>query len=198
MFVLQQPPADLVAWCKHIFEGDEYAFLDTETTSFLGQVIDLALVGTRGNVLYSGLLRPTCSISPKSQKVHGISWEMVQHAPTFRDEWPAIREAFGDRAIIGWNMEFDGERVEQTAGVWRVQLPQIQSYCLMKGYTQFKWLARHAKLEVACRREGLDLGEQEHRALSDTMAVYELARKLAGPKNEYSRYLDWREMMEGA
>lgn len=200
MFTINPCDGDLCSWCRYIFAGDDYVFLDTETTGLKSrdQVIDLAVVGTRGQVLLNALIRPTCSIQPKAQAIHGITSSMLRSSPTFKDLYPKILEAIGGRGIIGWNIKFDLTLLEQTAEAWHLSPATLTGYCLMTRYADFKWLPRFPKLEHICEREALDLGKQEHRALSDTMAVYALARKLAGPKTEYSRYLDWRERMEGA
>ena len=47
------------------------------------QVIEVAVLDKRGDLLFHSLFRPTTSIDPFVSAIHGLSWKDVKDAPTF-------------------------------------------------------------------------------------------------------------------
>lgn len=176
--------------CKYIVEHpNEFAVLDTETTSFKGEVIDLAVIDVAGNIIYDGLLRPACKIEPDAEAIHKISETMVAAAPCFAEEWPEIWGKIGGRGIIAYNAKFDEGRIAHTAIAHNIILKPLVWHCLMQAYAAFYGepgksysrrfqSSRWQKLEDACRQQGI-LFEQTHRALGDAIATAALIRRIA-------------------
>lgn len=180
----------LPAQCQTVINNPErYAVVDTEITGprYGGECCDLAIIDPTGKVLFSKLLRPKCPIDPETSAFHGITNEMVSTATTFAEEWEEICRHLDGKVIIAYNEEFDKGRLWHTAREHGITPPHRWTWrCLMKKYAQFYAApnergygsAAWQKLENACRQQGIEL-KQEHRALSDAMAVVNLIHRLA-------------------
>lgn len=188
----------LPAWCKHVVSNpDRYVIIDSETTGFHGECVDIAIVGIDGTVFFNKLLRPKCPIEEGAMAIHGITESMVSRARTFREEWPAIERAIKGRTIIAYNAQFDLGRIDHTANVHGVSLPYMEWHCAMKAYARFwnepnrygKSDPAWQKLEAACRQQGIAFA-QEHRALGDALATAALIRRLAELGNGARRWSD--------
>jgi len=192
--LIQQPTVQLTlelpAWCQEILSNpSQYAIIDTETTGprYGGEVLDLAIVDPAGTVLFNSLLKPKCAIDPKTSAFHGITDAMVADAPTFAESWDKIHDAIGTRAIIAYNVRFDRPRMEHTAREHGIPFVSREWICMMIKYADH-WGAPNErgfggpgwqKLEAALPQQGIDDFKQEHRALSDALAVLALIRRLA-------------------
>ncbi len=82
-------------------------FLDTETTGFGGQVIDLALVDIHGRTVLETLLKPTVAIEDGARAVHGITEAMVADAPMFDAVWDEFKALTTGKLVIIYNADFD-------------------------------------------------------------------------------------------
>ena len=166
-------------WCHDIATGHEYVILDTETTGFKGEIIDLAIISGQGDVLYNSLLRPKCHIEYGAMKVHQITDSMVKRSSTFAQEWSKIHEVVKGKSIITYNAQFDAGRIEHTAKMHGVNIDSMVFYCAMVEYANTYTSKKNIKLEVACEKNGIKV-TQEHRALADTFDTLNLIRKCAG------------------
>jgi DNA polymerase III epsilon subunit-like protein len=183
--VIRRITIGFAEWCSEVINGDEYAFIDTETTGLQrsDQIIELAIVATSGQVLYNKLLQPSCPISESAMNTHRITEAMVAEAKCFREEWPEIEAAIGGRIVISWNWKFDERMLKQSAAAHRIEWPFINGECAMLGYTEYYSLQKWEKLQDACTREGIDF-LQDHRALSDTFATLQVIRAVAKKRRE--------------
>ena len=88
--------------------------VDVETSGLTprlgGRVIELGAVRLRGGCLadeFSSLIRVDCAIHPAARRVHGISRDMLLHAPTPDEVWPAFLDFVGSSQLIAHNAPFD-------------------------------------------------------------------------------------------
>ena len=154
-----------------------YVVVDVETTggsSFGADRITeiAAVVVERGEItrVYETLVNPQRPIPPMVTRLTNITWEMVKHAPTFRDIVPHVADAIRGHVFVAHNAGFDwrfvtseiaratGERLEGrrlcTVKLARRVLPQLSRRSL-------NYLARHYGVEITAR----------HRAGGDAMAT---------------------------
>ncbi len=187
--MLKPVSADLVTFCQQIIaNAHRVAIIDSETSGLKGEIIDLAIIDPNGNVLYNSLLKPRCPIEESAKAVHHIDEAMVSSAPTFAQEWPKIYDAIRGRIIIAYNAKFDYERFVYTASAHNVSLPSATWQCMMLSYASYfgappKYIDNPQpawqKLEKACQQQGIAIGQQEHRALSDTLTTLALIKRVA-------------------
>ena len=92
----------------------KFAYFDTETTGLYatqgGKICELAVsVSQNGRVLeeFSTLLNPGIPMLPEVIAIHGITNEMVRHAPTFADILPRLVSLFDGCVLAAHNADFD-------------------------------------------------------------------------------------------
>ena len=158
-------------------EDLSYVVVDVETTggsSFGADRITeiAAVVVERGEItrVYETLVNPLRPIPPMVTRLTNITWDMVKHAPTFREIVPQVADAIRGHVFVAHNAGFDwrfvtteiaratGERLEGrrlcTVKLARRVLPQLSRRSL-------DYLARHYGVEITAR----------HRAGGDARAT---------------------------
>jgi DNA polymerase III subunit epsilon len=155
--------------------------LDTETTSLDGEVIDLAILGPEGEILFDSLIKPMERVIEEARRIHHISDEMLASAPSFADVWLQIAEIFSmGRRIITYNAEFDYGVLINSAIMAGVEYALLKGTweCLMEKYRMHAGKSRWQKLDDALRQQKLPVSNT-HRALADAQAAYSLLVHLA-------------------
>ncbi|MCD0160266.1 3'-5' exonuclease [Deinococcus sp. 6YEL10] len=180
--------------------------LDTETTGFDGEVIELGLVDGSGRTLFDERFRPTCPIDPRAQAVHGIKDADLAGCPRFGERWPEIRDLLTGRRVVIYNKRFDLPRICATLDATRpgwFEAPggaaggsaDLKAFntisraaeCVMDAYSPLagSWndyygSYRWAKLADASAQRGVDVSDlTKHAAVSDCVQVLRLIRACA-------------------
>ena len=137
--------------------------LDTETTGFTGEVIELAIINLAGDVLYQSRFLPSMVVEAAAILVHGLTYDMLRHEPLFTDQCPVIRDVL-DKALIhlAYNAPFDVARLDFTCKHYRLAPLPLRPQCLMK-----------------LRGQRLPLKGGDHSALGDCRKALELLKELA-------------------
>ena len=165
-----------VAWAARLADDGAAVYLDTETTG-LGvddEVVDIAVVGPRGEVLLDTLIRPSRPIPPGASAVHGLTDRDVAGAPTWDLVYPVLRATLLDRVVVVYNADFDRRLVGQTCVRCGFPEPAARWECAMRAYADFhgepgrSGSYRWQPLERAARAFGVAPGG--HRALADALA----------------------------
>ena len=98
---------------------------------------------------------------------------MVSGAPCFDEEWPEIERRIGKRSIITYNAKFDSARLQHSAQMRNMDLPEMTFYCLMEEYRRYYQFRKWARLTEACQQQGIAF-HQDHRALGDAFAALQI------------------------
>lgn len=170
---------------------DDWLVLDTETTG-LGhddEVISLAVVSARGELLFHSLVRPTQRIHPKASAVNGITDEMVKDAAAFTDIYPRLAEVLAGRHILAYNAGFDERMLRQTCERYGLPVMVAEWECVMELYAaaRNRWSRNYGfvwcKLGEACWSEGVQ-AEAVHEACADAQATRLLVLAVGGKELE--------------
>jgi len=147
----------------------EPVFLDTETTGISpsDQIVEICL--------QESLVRPTRRIPRDAIQIHGITDELVMHAPIWPEVWTQVEAILRGRYVGIYNAEFDLRMLRQSHQAHSLTWPgNPNNFCIMKLYAQFYaqlgsyGTPRWHKLEAAARQCGIDPG-YTHRARQDTL-----------------------------
>jgi DNA polymerase-3 subunit epsilon len=100
--------------------------------------------------------------------IHGISWDMVAHAPSFAEVWThASRLLDGVDALVAHNAAFDRSVLEASCRDAGVRPPALEWVCTVKRTKHVLGMKR-ARLPLVCRALGIAL--EHHDPLSDAIA----------------------------
>ncbi len=162
--------------------------LDTETTGLGPQdeIVQVAVVDSRGEAVLSTLVRPTRHIPADATRIHGIEDVHVLTAPTGAEVLAQLEPVLRDRVVCVYNAPFDLRLLRQTAGAWRVGFTPPLAQCVMRLYAEYagQWDDRHGdyrwhSLTAAANR--CDLGPfRGHDALADARMTLRLLKHMAG------------------
>ncbi|MDE2290689.1 MAG: 3'-5' exonuclease, partial [Elusimicrobia bacterium] len=91
-----------------------FAFVDTETTGLSprsgGRVCEVGIVVTKGGrevKRFQSLVNPDCPISCGAMMVHGITDEMVEQEPCFKELAGEVAECLQGSVFVAHNAPFD-------------------------------------------------------------------------------------------
>jgi len=167
--------------------------LDTETTG-LGddaEIVEICLIANCGFIMLNTLIKPTKPIPPEATAIHGITDEMVAHAPTWRDVHGAVAALFFEQGFVAYNASFDARMIVQSARLNGLgddglcSFIEEYSHCAMLAYAEYygqesgrggyKW----QKLAAAAEQQGITIEGVPHRALSDCLTTIGVIKAMA-------------------
>ena len=116
---------------------------------------------------WRSLLRPPSSYV-RFTDIHGLTWEMLRDAPTFREAWPAMSRFWtGAVGFVAHNAPFDRSVLEGCCEAFGCPCPTAPFYCTVKGSRRHMPLPSH-RLDSLCAFLRIEL--DHHEALSDALA----------------------------
>ena len=171
---------------------------DLETTGFSpasAAIVEIGAVRIVGGEIdetlkYETLVRPTrpdgsvLSIPWQAQQVHGISDEMVRHAPTLEEVLPAFLDFVDGSAVVAHNAGFDGSFMRAGAERLGLRWAPERELCTMQLSRRAFPHERAHNLGVLAERLGLEFAPGgRHRSYGDvqvTARAYLRLRELLG------------------
>ncbi len=127
---------------------------------------------------YETLVRPTnmygeeVMIPWRAQQVHGISNEMVRHAPTIAEVMPEFIEFVGVAAVVAHNIGFDGSFMRANAKRLGLSWKPSAEYCTVQLSRRAFPKERAHNLTVLAERLGLSFAEGgRHRSFGDVQVT---------------------------
>lgn len=118
---------------KELLNG-EYVFLDTETTgtSAFDEIVNLGISDENASSLYNEFFKPPLLIKKDASEVSGITNDMVENKPLFKNEWNKIYTILENKKFVAYNADFDARMIQQTAQ--NHQISQIETDKSIDGY----------------------------------------------------------------
>jgi DNA polymerase III subunit epsilon len=163
-----------VVWARRVVNDPATVFLDTETTGLDGraEIVDIAVVDHRGNVLLETLIRPAVRIPAEASSIHGIYDHRVVGAPSWEQVCRELAPLLANRRIVVFNAGYDRRIIRQCCAQSRLPMPDSAWECAMLAYAEYvgerspwgKGYTWH-KLDKAAAAFGISPGG--HRALTD-------------------------------
>ena len=98
-------------------------------------------------------------------KIHGITPEHTENAPTFDKVWKEVRPFIKNQIVVAHNgFSFDFNCLKQTLEYYEIEIPNYKGYCTYKIFGE--------SLASLCKKHKIKL--KHHDALSDAMACAKL------------------------
>lgn len=184
---LQQEKQKAVEWAQQMLSSPA-VIVDFETTDIkFAEIIQIGVIDMRGNTLLETFVKPNGRISSGARRVHGISDDMVAHAPPFNEIYVQLSTLLAGQTAIAYNAEFDRGVLRYECQQRKLPVPKAKSWaCAMKNYAAYygKWNnQRYAftfqSLSNACIQQHIDAGSA-HQAIGDCLMTLKLIQTMAG------------------
>lgn len=149
--------------------------LDTETASFKGDVIEVALLDPEGELVVDTYVHTDQQIEAGATEVHGITNEDLNGSPSWPEVWKQITDAV-DGPVVIYNAEFDLGRLDHMAekyGLdpvheeWDVACAMLLTACACGEWDDHWGWYGFIALEEIARMRGVEDVDQDHRAACD-------------------------------
>lgn len=143
-----------------------FLVLDTETTGIKqdSEIVEIAVLDQYGGIVFHSLIKPTKRIPKDVIKIHGITNEMVQDAPSFSDIATQLYEILSNKNLVAHNSYFDSKRLNYEFLKCELNLKATwECTMLMSTPKGYKW----NKLGEAMQQLKIDFEGVSHRALYD-------------------------------
>ena len=164
---------------------------DTETTGLdnTAEIVEIACIDGKGNVLLDSLIKPSCPIPPGATAVHGITDADVCDAHGIGGLLGDLEVAWKGKTVAAYNLDYDLRLLRQSmaaAYADGVLLPIRPNADIMGLYAQYHgdWNEYHQSytwqsLVKAMGQCGLSFEGTAHRALADVKASLAVLQYMA-------------------
>lgn len=162
-----------------IMNSNEFVVVDIETSHFHPEkgamIIELAAVKIRDDKIIdkrTQLINPERKITKKITEITGITNEMLEEKPVFREVLPNFYNFLGNAVVVGHNVHFDWDRFLvyffKKVGIYP-QNQVVDTLALSRKYIK----ADKYTLGNLCEKLNIE-HNNKHRALGDTLATADL------------------------
>ncbi len=175
-----------IAWASALVSDPWTLYLDTETTGLgaTAEVVEIAVVGHGGEIVFESLVRPVAAIPPEVSAIHGISDADVASAPSWTDIHDRLCRLLDGHPVVVYNAAFDRRLIGQSCDRHGLPAPNALWECAMRGYATYYGAAipgrggfRLQKLHIAAAAFGATTGG--HRAAGDALACRAIVAGMA-------------------
>lgn len=155
--------------------SDQYVILDTETTGLdsTAEIVEISVIDMKGNKLYCSLVKPSLSIPKNVIDIHGISNDMVENAPVFKDVWNDVRNIIEGKILLIYNEAFDTRMINQSLNIYNITGIEFDTICIMELFKDYINSSRWVSLSNALYH--MDIKHDNfHNSLDDCFATLKL------------------------
>lgn len=160
-----------VRWARDLLASGGFVVADFETTGLEEpDIVEAAVVGPSGDVLFRSYLRPAIPVGPEARAVHGIPDATLLDAPDIGEVHEEILRLFAGRAVVCYNAAFDGS-------AWRASCAR-RGLPAEPGGAPVRWedaMGRYADFVGGL----VPLPSGDHSARGDALATLALIREMA-------------------
>ncbi len=184
------PDADrdkAILWARGLIASGDFVILDSETTGlYEAEMVQLAVIDAAGDVLLDTLVKPGIPIEAGAARIHGITEDKLELAPSFATVYPVLYRVIANRRLVIYNAQFDWSIIRRlmiALGEAEIPLPNDLNYpeCAMLHYADFygEWSDYHHSYTYQKLPGG------DHSALGDCRATLALIEKMAEARLSY-------------
>jgi DNA polymerase III epsilon subunit len=176
-----------------LFALDEHVVFDLETTGLSAwgdEIIEIGAMKIYGNEIddkntFHTLVNPKRLIPPDAMKIHGITNEMVQDAPTIEEVFPKFLEYVGGAWLIAQNAKFDMSFIMKYMMQYKIK-KQLEVWDTIHFSRRIYPTENRHNLDIICTRLGLRYDQADrHRSMTDvllTAKAFVAMREMLGEK----------------
>jgi DNA polymerase-3 subunit epsilon len=169
--------------------SEPYVILDTETTGLEdGEIVQIAIVNHRREVLLDTLVKPVNPIPRGAQAIHGISNEMVINAPSWATVRDQVISIITGQNVVIYNATYDRKMMHRSDEYARLPRTDYKTFatfhCAMLAYAEFwgDWndyfgSYRWQKLSIAAQQQQIQV-VNAHTALGDCLMTWAVIERM--------------------
>lgn len=166
---------------------EESLVLDTETTGldYRDQIIELAIVNHAGETVFDQRFKPTCEINPEAADVHGITVEILDDKPPFKDKFDEVKNLLLSKNLVIFNKDFDLGMLKSTCAAFGLDtdwIKELKTDCAMDlAAYAYGSTNRYGSISLsnATLYAGVEWQGEAHSALADSLATLGLIKNMA-------------------
>ena len=128
---------------------EDFYVMDLETATREGEVIELSIIDLEGKVLFNQLIKPFGPLSRETQLIHGITEEELQDKPTFKEVYPQLKPLLEEKLLLSFDELYDRPSIFKSCENWGLPLPELQTDCVMRAYSDYVQSELWVSLEEA-------------------------------------------------
>jgi DNA polymerase III epsilon subunit-like protein len=172
---------------EYNMERSRVLFFDLELTGFYDrdEIISISIVNGLGELVLNTLVKPVHTKKwKKTEKIHGITPEMTDDAPTLEELTPRIKQIFADADILiayGVSTDYSHIKYIYSAEEEREALRR-KIRCCANEFVRYTHECRpdiqHASLTDAMECFGIDWDGTAHTSIADTYACRKVWERL--------------------
>ncbi|MBE6599737.1 MAG: 3'-5' exonuclease [Ruminococcaceae bacterium] len=167
-------------------DRERVLFFDLELTGFYDrdEIISISIVNAKGEIIMNTLVKPDHTKKWKrTEKIHGITPEMTEDAPTLIELTPKIKEIFADADnIIAYGVSTDYSHIKYIYPENEREALHDKVRCCANEFVRYAHEHRpdveHASLIDAMAAFGIDWDGIPHSSIADTVACMKVWEKL--------------------
>jgi DNA polymerase-3 subunit epsilon len=179
----------IALWALGALRRPTLRIVDTETTGRgprwgggVDELVEICIIDGRGVVLLNTMVKPRGTMHPDAAAISGITDAMLATCVPFSAIAEQVRDHLNGKHVVIYNEEYDTGLIATTFRACGQVAPTFQSRCAMLAYHKYsgrpawnKW----ARLDEACKAEGITPHGNAHRALGDCLSTLALLRRMA-------------------
>jgi DNA polymerase-3 subunit epsilon len=139
-------------------------------------MVEVAVVGADGRLIFESLVRPSGRPSRDARRVHGLDSDMLRVAPDPGIVLPRLALLLQGRLVYGFGATFDRRTLELAYQRQGLRYPGCRWSCVLDRYIQVRGFS--ASLRTACEIETIRFPSGPHRAAVDAILAWQLLMKL--------------------
>lgn len=183
---------------------DKYIVLDIESpNTYFSSVSAIGIIVVENNKItdkiYS-LINPEEEFEDYIIELTGITPEMVEDKPTFKEFWPEIEELLIMNTIVGHNISYDLTVISNSLRKYHIDVPSFKYVCTLNLSRQLLTLNSYALTDIM---KELNVDYDAHNALADAEVTHYLFNYLKNIKpiapinvKNYSKYVNYNNIIE--
>jgi DNA polymerase III subunit epsilon len=158
----------------NLLQQPDVLIIDTETTDLAGEIVQIAMINTQGEVVLDTLVHPQTPVTPGAFAIHHISNATLRTAPDWVTVAPRFAALAVNHLLVSYNAPFDEAMVRNSyAAVRHVPVP-LRWECAMRLYARY---VREPSPYGGCKWVSLPGGD--HSALGDVRATLDILQLMS-------------------